>query len=95
MEKIKLSKQDKDMLISKIKEYFDTELEQEVGGFEAEFLIDFFAREIGPHFYNQGLADAHTLFLEKTEEMGYLMQELEKPTRERAANNGVELYDEM
>ncbi|WP_067514965.1 DUF2164 domain-containing protein [Endozoicomonas ascidiicola] len=81
MEKIKLSKQDKDMLISKIKEYFDTELEQEVGGFEAEFLIDFFAREIGPHFYNQGLTDAHTLFLEKTEEIGYLMQELEKPTQ--------------
>ncbi|WP_299733787.1 DUF2164 domain-containing protein [uncultured Endozoicomonas sp.] len=81
MEKIKLSKQDKDLLISKIKEYFDTELEQEIGGFEAEFLIDFFAREIGPHFYNQGLTDAHTLFLEKTEEMGYLMQELEKPTR--------------
>ncbi|MBQ24276.1 MAG: hypothetical protein CL546_04995 [Alcanivorax sp.] len=29
-------------------------LQQDIGGFEAEFLIDFFAKELGPHFYNLG-----------------------------------------
>ncbi|WP_163371782.1 DUF2164 domain-containing protein [Endozoicomonas acroporae] len=79
MQKIKLSKAQTAHIVSKIKAYFNDELHQERGGFEAEFLIDFFAQEIGPYFYNQGLTDAHTLFAEKSEELGYLIQELENP----------------
>jgi len=66
-------------MVSKIKAYFDEELQQDIGGFEAEFLIDFFAREIGPHFYNRGLFDAQQVLTEKMDEVGYVMQELEKP----------------
>lgn len=80
MTDIKLSKDEKDRVIHKIKDYFEAELQQDIGGFEAEFLIDFFAKEIGPYFYNQGLSDAQTLFLEKADELSYLIQELEKPT---------------
>ncbi len=81
MSDIKLSKEDIARIVSKIKDYFDNELEHEIGGFEAEFLIDFFAKEIGPHFYNQGLSDAHTLFAEKADELSYMVIELEKPAR--------------
>ncbi|MET0550616.1 MAG: DUF2164 family protein, partial [Xanthomonas sp.] len=35
-----------------------TELQQQVGAFEAEFLLDFVAERIGPHYYNRGLHDA-------------------------------------
>jgi uncharacterized protein (DUF2164 family) len=56
------------------------ELSQDIGGFDAEFLIDFFAAEIGSYFYNRGLKDAQLLFTEKAEELGYLVQEMEKPT---------------
>lgn len=80
MGEIKFTKDKTDQIVSKIKDYFNDELDQQIGGFEAEFLIDFFAREIGPHFYNSGLADAHSLFAEKSDELGYLIQELEKPT---------------
>lgn len=80
MSEIKFTKDDTDRIVSKVKEYFDNELDNEIGAFEAEFLIEFFAKEIGPHFYNRGLTDAHTLFSEKSEEVGYLIQELEKPT---------------
>lgn len=80
MADIKLSKDDTARIVAKIKDYFADELDQDIGGFEAEFLIDFFAKEIGPHFYNQGLADAQTLFNEKAEELTYQIQELEKPT---------------
>jgi uncharacterized protein (DUF2164 family) len=80
MSDIKFSQDEKDRLVSKIKTYFTDELDQDIGGFEAEFLIDFFAKEVGPYFYNRGLADAHQLFLEKVDELSYLVQELEKPT---------------
>ena len=66
-------------MVSKIKSYFEDELQQEIGGFEAEFLIDCFAKEIGPHFYNRGLSDAQQVLTEKMEEVGYVMAELEKP----------------
>lgn len=79
MSEIKFTRDETDRIVSKVKEYFNTELDQEIGAFEAEFLIDFFAKEIGPHFYNRGLSDAHTLFSEKAEELGYLLQEQEKP----------------
>ncbi|APR66623.1 hypothetical protein CN03_06545 [Thalassolituus oleivorans] len=80
MTDIKLSKEEKDRVIHKVKNYFEAEFHQDIGGFEAEFLIDFFAKEIGAYFYNQGLSDAQTLFSEKADELSYLIQELEKPT---------------
>jgi uncharacterized protein (DUF2164 family) len=79
MSKTSLSRDDTDRLVAKIKTYFNNELDQEIGGFEAEFLIEFFAKEIGPSFYNQGLSDAQTIFSEKTDEVYYSLQELEKP----------------
>ena len=80
MKDLDLSPDAKAALVSKIKDYFETELEQDIGGFQAEFLIDFFAKEIGATFYNQGLEDARRLVAEKTEELGYLIEELEQPT---------------
>ncbi|MCW8824852.1 MAG: DUF2164 domain-containing protein [Gammaproteobacteria bacterium] len=80
MSDIKFSKDETDRIVQKIKAYFNDELSQEIGGFDAEFLIDFFSKEIGPHFYNQALSDALTLFSEKADELSYLVQELEKPT---------------
>jgi len=66
-------------MVSKIKGYFEDELQQDIGGFEAEFLIDFFAKELGPYFYNRGVFDAQQVLTEKMDEAGYVMQELEKP----------------
>jgi uncharacterized protein (DUF2164 family) len=79
MTEINLIKEQTDQIVSKIKAYFSTELNQEVGGFEAQFLIDFFAKEIGPYFYNSGLSDAQKLFTQQLEEVNYLVEELEKP----------------
>ena len=80
MSEVEISKEDKELIVQKVKKYFVDELDQDIGGFDAEFLMDFFAKEIGCYFYNQGLVDAQTLFTEKAEEIGYLIQELEKPT---------------
>lgn len=79
MSDIELSREQTDYLVSKIKDYFEQELGQDIGGFEAEFLIQFLAREVGPYFYNKGLTDAQQLLNEKMEDLGYLLQEMEKP----------------
>lgn len=79
MSDIKFSRDETDRIVAKIKAYFDEEMGQEIGGFEAEFLLEFFSKEMGPYFYNRGLNDAHTLFMERAEEIGYQIQELEMP----------------
>ncbi|WP_370979699.1 DUF2164 domain-containing protein [Agaribacterium sp. ZY112] len=79
MTDVKFSKEETDRLVNKLKAYFDKEFDQEIGAFDAEFLLDFIAKELEPVFYNRGLADAHSLFSDKVDELGYLIQELEKP----------------
>ena len=75
---IELSKETKQEVISKIKRYFQQELDQEIGGFDAEFLLDFFTKEIGGHFYNQALADVHLLLEKHMESMTDTVLLLEK-----------------
>jgi len=78
MHNIELTKEQKERAVEKIKSYFEDELQQDIGAFEAEFLLDFLAREIGPTFYNRGLFDAQQVFNEKVEELSYTLQELEQ-----------------
>ncbi|WP_116364278.1 DUF2164 domain-containing protein [Parahaliea mediterranea] len=78
MDELKLSDEQKSRLVARVKTYVSDELDQDIGAFEAEFLIDFIAAELGPVIYNQGLADAQQLFREKTEELSYQIHELEK-----------------
>lgn len=58
MQDIEFSKEQRTAMVDKLQRYFEDELDQELGGFDAEFLLDFFAKEVGGHFYNQGLKDA-------------------------------------
>jgi len=80
MIEMKFSTADKEQLVYKITQYFENEIGQSIGNFDAEFLIDFFVELIGPAIYNRGLNDAHKILLERIEEFGYLVQEQEKPT---------------
>lgn len=50
MPDIQFSAAEKAVIVGKIKRYFADELKQEIGRFDAEFLLDFFAGEIGAHF---------------------------------------------
>ena len=76
---IEFSKENKEEIIAKIKIHFQEELDQELGGFDAEFLLDFFTKEIGGYFYNQALADVYTLLENQMELMADTIYELEKP----------------
>ena len=80
MSKIEFDKQEKELIVQKIKLYFNEELDQEIGQFDAEFLLDFFSEEIGPRFYNQGLRDARAVLEAKLENIDEALYEIEKPT---------------
>ena len=80
MSKIEFSKEEKSLLVKKIQLYFNDELDHSIGQFDAEFLLDFFAEELGVYFYNRGLYDAQTILESKMENISEAIYELEKPT---------------
>ncbi|PXF29191.1 hypothetical protein WH50_22175 [Pokkaliibacter plantistimulans] len=80
MSKISFSREEQDVLVQKIKLYFREELNQDIGQFDAQFLLTFFAEEIGPFFYNRGLYDAQVLIAERMDSITDALYELEKPT---------------
>ena len=79
MTKIKFTREEKEQITGKVKRYFETEMNQDIGSFEAEFLIDFFAEEIGGYFYNRGLFDAQLIVSAKVDEIADALAEIEKP----------------
>ena len=80
MANIEFSREQKVLLVSQIQRYFDKELDQELGGFDAEFLLDFFSEKVGGYYYNQGLNDARALLDEKLDTLTESFYELEKVT---------------
>jgi uncharacterized protein (DUF2164 family) len=80
MSAIEFSKDEKEIIVRKIQLYFKEELDQEIGGFDAQFLLDFFAEEVGAYFYNRGLNDAQAILEKRLETLSEAIYELEKPT---------------
>ena len=83
MPDIQFSSDEKEVIVRKIKLYFTEELKQEIGRFDAEFLLDFFAGEIGAYFYNRGLYGAQAILSSKLDEVGEAIYQLERPTEFR------------
>ncbi|PVZ68368.1 DUF2164 domain-containing protein [Pelagibaculum spongiae] len=79
MSEIKFSTEEKQIITNKIQKYFELELDQELGQFDAEFLLDFFSKEIGGYFYNRGVSDAKTVLDERIESISDALYEIEKP----------------
>jgi len=83
MKPIKFSSQEKELLVAKVKKYFSDELDQDIGQFDAEFLLDFFSKEVGGYYYNRGLFDAQTIITgtldNVAETVNEAISEIEKP----------------
>lgn len=75
---IEFSKEEKEALVEKIRTYLNEELGQEIGQFDAEFLLDFFADEVGKYFYNRGLHDAQAILEGRMDAITEAIAELEK-----------------
>jgi uncharacterized protein (DUF2164 family) len=81
MSEIIFTSEERDIICRKIQLYLHEELDQEVGQFDAGFLLDFFAKEIGPYFYNRGLYDAQGILASRMENIAEAIFEIEKPTQ--------------
>jgi uncharacterized protein (DUF2164 family) len=82
MSNIKFSTPEKEQLTLKIQNYFERELDQEIGQFDAEFLLDFFSKEVGYFYYNRGVFDAKNIIAARladiSESMDEALAEIEK-----------------
>lgn len=69
----------KDELIQRLQEYFQREMDQDLGNIEVEFLLDFLSDTIGPHYYNQAIKDIQLQLSGYLENIYDKMDELIKP----------------
>lgn len=76
---MKFSKAEKERMVEKLRKYFEQELDYEIGGFDAEFLIDFIGEELGGYFYNRGLYDAEKVINQQVTNIADELMALEKP----------------
>jgi uncharacterized protein (DUF2164 family) len=77
---IKFTQDEKNVIINKIQLYFNQELDQDIGQFDAEFLLDFFSEEVGAYYYNRALYDAQSILETKIDSITDAFYEIEKPT---------------
>lgn len=75
---MQFSRQERDTMAATLQRYFSEELDQDLGQFEAEFLLDFISTEIGAYFYNRGLYDAQAILQRRLDELGDAILELEQ-----------------
>ena len=81
MSRIELEKPVREAMVRALSRYLKDELDVEVGGMDALLLLDFITDKLGPHYYNQGLADAQVILAKKLEQIGEAIYEIEKPVR--------------
>jgi uncharacterized protein (DUF2164 family) len=78
MRELKLDKQQKADMVSAIRTFLATELDLDIGGLQAEMLVDQLSDIVAPVFYNRGLQDAHTAVLRRMEDAAGDIDVLEK-----------------
>ena len=69
MNKIKISKSNKDDMKKKIKRYFSKEREEDLGDLASELVLEFFIKELAPNIYNQGVEDAYIYMQSNIEDL--------------------------
>jgi uncharacterized protein (DUF2164 family) len=79
--KIKLSKSQRQAVAEKLARYFEQELDYSIGQFDCEFLLDFISDELGPYYYNQGLLDAQAVIASRMEDIIDSIDEIERPIK--------------
>lgn len=79
--KITLPKKLEDDLAASLRKKLKADFDADVGQFEALGLLDWLSETLGPHFYNQGLADAQEIYRKKFEDIADDVFALEKPVK--------------
>lgn len=78
---INLPKEAKDQMIGSIQAYFELERDETIGELGAEMLVDFFVKEIGLYYYNQGVDDAKVMVEQRWSAVEEDLESLKRSTR--------------
>ena len=78
MKTITFDKPEREAIVAKIQRYFVDELDSSIGAIPAELLMQFLSEEIGAFYYNQGLADAQTVFAKSIDDVNDRIYGLEQ-----------------
>jgi uncharacterized protein (DUF2164 family) len=81
---ITFSKEERNAIVAKLQRYFVDELDSSIGAIPAEQLLQFLIDDIGPYYYNRGLADAQAVFARKLDDVNdeiYALEQREARTR--------------
>lgn len=68
-DKIKLTKEKKQDMISAIKNYFLNEREEEIGDLASSLMLSFIIEELASEFYNQGVSDSYKYMNDRIEDL--------------------------
>lgn len=68
-DKIKLSKEKREDMISSIKSYFLNERDEELGDLASSLILNFIIEELAPEFYNQGVYDSYKYIIDRSEDL--------------------------
>jgi len=77
---IEIEKADREEMAKVLRHHLKTEFDVELGGIDAEFLLDFITERFGPSFYNQGLLDAQAVVSKRIDVVIEAIDELHKAT---------------
>lgn len=67
--KINLTKYQKENAVRSIQRFFEQDIEVEIGELQATLVLEFFAKELAPFAYNQGVDDAKHFLQTRAEDL--------------------------
>ena len=82
MADITFTREQTQRMTHKLQRYLEQEHNIELEDFDAEFLLQFISRELGAHFYNQGINDAIAQVEVKILDISDSILWLEKPVQD-------------
>jgi uncharacterized protein (DUF2164 family) len=81
MAKITFDKPTRDLLARQLMRHLKDELDVEIDPVDAGGLVDLLSETLGPHFYNQGLADAQAVIKARADLIVEAVYDLEQPIK--------------
>lgn len=65
----KFEKEIEKQILNSIKQFFNRELDEDIGDLKAMLILDYFNKELAPSVYNKAIADARIYIEEKISDM--------------------------
>jgi len=67
--KIKITEEKRENMISAIKNYFSKERDEDLGDLASTLILDFIIEELAAEFYNQGIYDSYKYMNDRCEDL--------------------------